>query len=108
MINTIIFDFGGVLGTNSDPNFIKILVKKGIKKHKAIEIWEKHWPDLKSGEERVSEFWSDVANETKLDIKKMEKEYNEGIEVHEDVLEFYKKLKANGYKLGILSNESFD
>lgn len=106
MINTIIFDFGGVLGTDSDTIFIKALVKNKVTENQARKIWRKHWPKLKTGEEHVKSIWCEVEKHTTTDINKIIHEYNESISVNFDILDICKKLKQKSFKLGILANES--
>ena len=79
MIKTIIFDFGGVLGTDADTIFVDVLVANNVKKKKAIAIWKKYWSKLKSGSENVNKIWDNVQNETKYDIHKLIKEYEKKI-----------------------------
>ena len=106
MIKTIIFDFGGVIGTDADIIFIEVLEENGISKERAIEIFEKHWPKFKVGGEGVKEVWKSVEIEFGQDISKILKEYESRVEVYPDVLELCKQLKDQGFKLGVLANES--
>ncbi|MBU0709014.1 HAD-IA family hydrolase [Patescibacteria group bacterium] len=108
MINTIIFDFGGVLGTDADTIFIETLENNGFTAEKAKEIWRLHWPSLKLGSEDVDVLWRAVGEKTKTSISIIINEYNDAIAVDESVLNLCKLLRDNGYKLGILANEAFE
>ena len=108
MIKTIIFDFGGVIGTDSDTIFIEVLVKHGISKEKAVEIWEQHWPNLNNGTCGVQELWNSVEQELKLNISLVTEEYNKKIQVYPKTIDICRKLKLKGFKLGILANESLE
>ena len=106
MINTIIFDFGGVLGSDSDTIFFKVLIRNRISKAKASKIWNEHWPKLKIGEEHVDSIWNSVEGCTNVNIDKIIREYDKSISINYEVLALCKSLKQKGYKLGILANES--
>jgi len=108
MINTIIFDFGGVIGTDADTIFIELLTEHGISKEKAIEIWKQYWPNLSIGSYGVKKIWSFVEQELKLDINLVIEEYNEKIQVYPEIIDICQKLKLKGFKLGILANESLE
>ena len=108
MINTIIFDFGGVLGTDADTVFIEVLENHGISKEKANEIWNQYWPKLKEGTSGVEEIWKSVKLELNEDIKLLIDEYEDKIEVYPEIIEFCKKIKKRGYNLGILANEALE
>ncbi len=108
MIDTIIIDFGGVIGTDSDTIFIETLKNNGFTIEKAKEIWRLHWPNLKVGLEKIDTFWKTVAEKTEVSISKIINEYNDAIAVDENILDLCRKLKNNNYKLGILANESLE
>jgi len=108
MITTIIFDFGGVLGTDADTILYEVLAKYGTTKEKTLEIWNKHWPKMKIDDERVDAIWKTIEEYTKTDIKKVSEEYNQMIAVNPEMLNLCKDLKQKGYKLAILGNETYD
>lgn len=108
MINTIIFDFGGVLGSDSDPIFYEALAKHGISKYKALEIWKKHWLKMKVDDERVDEIWKTTKEYTTSNIEDVTADYNNLISVDQEMINFCKILKRKGYKLGVLANETYD
>lgn len=108
MINTIIFDFGGVMGTDSDPIFFEVLAKHGVSKKTSLEIWEKHWKKMEIDNERVDAIWNTVKKYTTSDIKNISNEYYELIAVNQEMIELCEKLKQKGYKLGMLANETYE
>jgi len=108
MINTIIFDFGGVLGTNSNLIFYETLAKHGISKNKALEIWKKHWPKMKIDDERIDAIWKTIKEYTTSNIENISADYNSLISVDQEMISFCKVLKQKGYKLGMLANETYD
>lgn len=108
MINTIIFDFGGVLGTDSDPIFYEVLTKHGISKNKALEIWKKHWSKMKVDDERIDEIWKTTKKYTTSNIENISDDYNNLISVDQEMINLCKVLKQKGYKLGMLANETYD
>ncbi|MFC1780301.1 HAD-IA family hydrolase [Patescibacteria group bacterium] len=108
MINTIIFDFGGVLGTDSDTILLKVLSKYDFSEDKFVRLWHKFWPKLKIGQLHVGVLWKEVQKHTKVDIQIIEDEYYKLITVDKKMLGLCKKLKDHKLKLGILANESLE
>jgi putative hydrolase of the HAD superfamily len=108
MINTIIFDFGGVLGTNSDTILFEILSKYGYQREDFDNFWLKYWPDLKLGKMHVDFFWNKAKNFIKEDIQTIENKYNELISIDPEMHSLSKNLKSENFKLGILANESLE
>jgi putative hydrolase of the HAD superfamily len=106
MITTIIFDYGGVLGTDSDIPFNDVLALHGVSKWKAMAIWERHWHKLKLGEESVTEIWKDASRECNISIHILEKEYEKKVHANPHMILLAQRLKRNGYKIGILANEA--
>lgn len=108
MINTIIIDFGGVLGTDSDTIFFVTLSKHGIPKESALQIWNKHWPAMGEGSEHVESAWRTVAEHTTSNIHDVINDYNDLIFVNHDMLKICSDLKKKGYKMAILANETLE
>lgn len=107
-IKTIIFDFGGVVGTNADTIFIEVLMKHDITRERATEIWNEHWPKLENGRENVRKIWESVQDHINCDVSKFIQEYENKIQVYPEVIEICKKLKSEGFKLGMLANEALE
>lgn len=111
MIKTIIFDFGGVVGSDAndwETNFSQVQEITGLSSQELNEIFDEHWSSLKIGKGNVGNFWQNVVGKSK---KKIEPEelatiYNSKISINTRVLELVKVLKKRGFILIILSNES--
>ncbi|NQV00807.1 MAG: HAD-IA family hydrolase [Parcubacteria group bacterium] len=116
VIKTIIFDLGGVFVSDANIyfenhlcDFSSVLDFAGVSKEDAKELWEKHWPKLKYGEENMSEYWKDFQTLIKngVDINEVIKKYQDKIIIDNGVLKFASNLK-NKYRLLALANESKD
>ncbi len=57
MIKAVLFDFGGVLGSDADTIFLQVLESNGIARAEAERLWEEYWPNLKLGKCGVDEIW---------------------------------------------------
>ena len=110
MIKVIAFDYGGVLGTESQAwktTFKKVLENANISYDEIIQIWKNHRPKLETGKEKIDAYWIDVAKKQNIDPKKLSELYNNSITVDNQMLELAKSLKEK-YKLVILSNDTKD
>lgn len=110
MIKAILFDYGGVLGNDSDAwekEFVEIPLLTGLSPQKLSSIFEKHWPMLKIGSESVLSFWKDVSNQAphKTTSTTLNHAYLTHISINNCVLSFAKDLKKS-FITGILSNET--
>src|SRR3989344_7926372 len=99
MIKTIIFDFGGVLGSDSDDwekAFPKIIVATGLSAYELEKIWDQFWNELKIGEKDISVFWREVIRRSrrKITLSELEKLYEEGVFANEDMLALAKRIKS--------------
>lgn len=108
MIKTIIFDFGGVIGSEADTTFFEILSKHGISKDRALKIWNKHYPKMEIGGEHIDAIWKTTKKYTTSDINIIISKHEKLISVNQDMLNLCKDLKQRGYKLGILANETLE
>lgn len=112
-ITTIAFDYGGVLGSDSDQwnqYFFKIKDRTGLSETQLQKLFLADWPDLKVGKIRVDVFWQHVAeaSEKKVSPLELKKVYDESIFLHQDVYKIAIRLKKRGLRLVILSNASID
>lgn len=109
MIKAITFDLDGVYFVNGKSNFIANIVKLGVSEDEAKRVFLKSDEmnhQYKEGKMTDEEFWTWANNEWKLD--KTPKELTEllisGYEVDESVVETVKKVRVNGYKTLICTN----
>ena len=113
MIRTIIFDFGGVLGSDADAwetNFERILEITRISLIQMNQIYKSHSLKLNLGKQELSDLWKVVCKQSKKDIKitNLQKIYESNISINRDVLNLAIELKHKGFNMEILSNESKD
>lgn len=109
MIKAITFDLDGVYFVNGKSNFIANIVKLGVPEDEAKRVFLKSVEmnhQYKEGKMTDDEFWNWASKEWKLD--KTPKELMEllisGYEVDQNVVEIVKKVRANGYKTLICTN----
>ncbi len=109
MIRAITFDLDGVYFPNGKANFVKALGGLGVPEDEAKRVFLKsdQMNQLyKNGKMTDEEFWGWAAKEWK--INKTPQELIDllvaGYDVDEKVVETVKKVRANGYKTLICSN----
>lgn len=109
MIKAITFDLDGVYFVNGKSNFINNIVKLGVSEDEAKRVFLKSDEmnrQYKEGKMTDEEFWTWANNEWKLN--KSPKELMEllilGYEVDQNVVETVKKVRGNGYKTLICTN----
>jgi putative hydrolase of the HAD superfamily len=111
-IKIIAFDYGGVLGSDSDnwdTNFIEVSRAAGVSPSELGNILDKHWGNLSRGKGDMSDFWREVyesSSNGNLTPGVLEKLYADGITINEDVLGYAKELKSKGLRLVVFSNET--
>ena len=114
MITTILFDYGKVLGSDSNEwntYFKEVLDLTGLNAEELDKIWVKYWyDDLRTGKIKLAFFWEEISKIAKKPVssEKLIKVYLDKFNIFDSVLEVAKKLKDNGYKLVILANESIE
>lgn len=109
MIKAITFDLDGVYFVNGKSNFVKGLVKLGVLEAEAKRVFlesdEMNY-QYKEGTLTDDQYWAWAAKEWKLD--KTPKELIDllisGYEVDQNVVATVKKVRANGYKTLICTN----
>jgi len=109
MIKAITFDLDGVYFINGKYNFISNLVKLGVSEKEARRVFLQSDEMNKLYKERKmtdEEFWTWASREWKLDETPDEliKLLIDGYEIDNNVLEVVKKVRQNGYKTLICSN----
>ena len=109
MIKAITFDLDGVYFVNGKSNFINNIVKFGVSEDEVKRVFLKSDEmnhQYKEGKMTDEEFWTWANNEWKLN--KTSKELMEllisGYEVDQNVVETVKKVRSNGYKTLICTN----
>lgn len=110
MINTLIFDYGGVIsdGGRSFEPMLRLANNLKIDEESAIELIKKPWGRLSSGIVDVNGFWVEIDKAYGSAIPSQTKEiwntYENCMKPRTDVLHFLKTLRSSGYHLGLLSN----
>lgn len=109
MIKAITFDLDGVYFVNGKSNFVANIVKLGVSEDEAKRVFLKSDEmnhQYKEGKMTDEEYWSWASKDWKLD--KTPKELMEllisGYEVDQNVVETVKKVRENGYKTLICTN----
>lgn len=109
MIQAITFDLDGVYFPNGKANFVKALGELGVPEDEAKRVFLKsdEMNQLyKNGKMTDEQFWGWAAKERK--INKTPQELIDllvsGYDVDENVVKTVKKVRANGYKTLICSN----
>ncbi len=109
MIKAICFDLDGVYFVNGKFNFIKNLVKYGVSEDDAKRVFLKSDEMnklYKKGKMTDEEFWTWAVKEWDVDLNTEEiiDLLIEGYEVNEEVVATVKKVRENGYKALICTN----
>lgn len=109
MIKAITFDLDGVYFINGKSNFIKNLGELGVSEEDAKRVFldsdEMHY-QYKVGKMTDVEFWSWALKEWNLSLSVQEiiDILIKGYEVDENVISVVKKVRANGYKTLVCTN----
>ena len=109
MIKAITFDLDGVYFINGKSNFIANIVKLGVSEDEAKRVFLKSDEmnhQYKEGKMTDEEYWAWANNEWKLNEtpKKLMELLISGYEVDQDVVETVKKVRTNGHKTLICTN----
>lgn len=109
MVKAITFDLDGVYFVNGKSTFIKNLVKLGILESEAKRIFlesNEMNHQYKEGTMTDDEYWTWAAKEWQLDKTPQEliDLLISGYEVDQNVVDTVKKVRANGYKTLICTN----
>jgi epoxide hydrolase-like predicted phosphatase len=107
-INTIFFDWGGVIANDPGDDFLmQLLLDIGASEAQATEIFTTTMQDFMRGKLSEQEYWDIVKNRYGLQVHdKISDEFTKwrGLTVNPDILAFVDKAKNNGIKVAILSN----
>ncbi|KKT87335.1 MAG: hypothetical protein A2119_01825 [Candidatus Colwellbacteria bacterium GWA2_46_10] len=109
MVKAITFDLDGVYFVNGKSNFIKALGELGVSEDEAKRVFLKsdEMNNLyKTGKMTDEEFWSWAAKEWRLNKSPQEliDLLTQGYSVDDNVVNVIKKVRENGYKTLICSN----
>lgn len=106
MINTIIFDYGGVLTHENawENTTSEYLEKLGLDSDQENKILKKYWQKAKVGGIPSDNFWEEISKVTKVDKDTIRQEVFESFSADQRMLALIKKIKMGSYKLGLLSN----
>lgn len=109
MIKAITFDLDGVYFINGKSNFIKNLVLMGVSEDEAKRVFlqsDEMNKKYKTGEWNDEQFWTWAISEWKLNSTPDEiiKLLIEGYEVSDEVVSTVRKVRSNGYKTLICTN----
>jgi HAD superfamily hydrolase (TIGR01509 family) len=109
-IDTIIFDYGGVLVRTVDPT-----PRRALERHYDLELGaaedivfrSPRWDDVQHGRIDDDAFWRDVAERLELDAEELEdfrRRFWSGDRLDEDLIDLIRRLGSEGYRTALLSN----
>ncbi len=110
LVKAIIFDFGNVLGTNSNQIIFKVIADEfGIDYGMIKRVYFKLIPLAQMNQISKREFWKKMAKSLKIqDFNLLEIKwinvYKENVKMNIKLINFVRALKYYGYKIAILSN----
>ena len=112
MPKAIIFDVGGVLISDLFERYDQIAADRiGVSLDDFRKMRKKHWGDCRLGKIHSAEFWRRILSEfSKEDmLKDVVKGAYKVMKINRHILVIVKKLAKSGrYKLGVVSNNSFE
>lgn len=106
----IIFDFGGVISVNGNIHrFAKDYAKKhGMNSDEFDDFFYETWNKAKINDIPSGEFWHLIAERYGFDVLEFRNDVIEYFGFRKEMLDVIRKLKENGYKVAMLSNEIED
>ena len=110
-IKTILFDFGGVLGSGAHDwsgTLLPVVDAADLSVGEMEGLWYRRWPSLAVGASDLSALWSDVsqASPRHTDPSVLADVFYSAITANEDAFRLARDLKTQGLRLAIVSNES--
>jgi epoxide hydrolase-like predicted phosphatase len=110
MIKAIIFDYGGVLSAETSLSAFGALYapKFGKSPQDFSRIIIENWNHAKINTISSSAFWQNLASFIGINPETVRKDFMDYFGFREDVFQLVKRLKKNGYKIGLLSNHIED
>lgn len=106
MIKAIIFDYGGVLSAEASLRSFGAMYAQKFQKNPEDfnTVIIENWIPARVNKIDSRLFWKNLANFLGTDAKLLRKDFMDFFGFREEVFELIKKLKKNGYRLGLLSN----
>lgn len=111
MIKTIIFDYGGVIGPDSDEwsdHYQDIVIATKLPKDFIDKTWTKNAQNMLTGKTDLPDFFKELSLDSNENIssEKLLAIYYASTKINNEIVTYIKSLKNKGYKLLILSNET--
>jgi len=105
---TIFFDWGGVVADDPGDDFLTLLLRQlGATDEQVAEIYRNYMFAFMRGTITEAEYWSAIKDKYGFTIHdSISEEFKKwkGLVANQDILDLIDELKANGYKVAILSN----
>ena len=111
MAKTILFDFGGVLGSEAHDwggALLPVTDATGLSTGEMEGLWSEFWPALSVGAVEMAAFWETVYRVAPSEPEPgtLELLFERASTVDPDVIAVAEDLKRHGFRLAILANES--
>ncbi|HMR73042.1 MAG TPA: HAD family phosphatase [Candidatus Saccharibacteria bacterium] len=107
-IDTVFFDWGGVVANDPGDDFLAQLLKKiGATDEQVASIFETYIKRFMRGQVTEQEYWQEIENNFGLHIPDtISDEFMRwnGLTANQDILELVGELRQNGLRVAILSN----
>ncbi len=108
-IDSVIFDWGGVLADDPRPGLMQYCAKTfGVLVEEYIKVHDRFLDDFQKGLVSEEEFWSRVCSQLKKPKPSQHSLWGEAFRaaysLRQEVFALACKLHANGYKVALLSN----
>ena len=115
MNKVVIFDWGGVIMRTFDRSGReKWQQRLGIAEPRGLErriFGSQAWNEAQLGQRSDESYWSAIANDLSLasdELTQMREDFYGGDRLDEDVMSLIRELKAEGCKVGLMSNNSMN
>jgi putative hydrolase of the HAD superfamily len=112
MSKAVIFDWGGVIMRTHDRSGRDEWDRKlGLPQWGVERVihGSEPWNEAQRGERSIESYWQAVAEELGIspdDIPQLRNDFYRGDRIDRDLLDFIRELRADGHKVGLMSNNS--
>jgi putative hydrolase of the HAD superfamily len=111
MVTTILFDYGGVFGSEAHDwggTLQPVSNASGLSVGEMEGLWHEAWPSLVIGAHDLGSFWNSVsqASPTRPEPHALQEVFESAISENRDVRNIAEELKRRGFRLALVSNES--